>query len=260
MIIGNKNSFGIEIDCPDCNLSKLALWIDNEMLGSYQDGEYQYGVNNPILYVDVNGDSIKVASEHRANMNTALQSAFGDNASNFSYNENGMLTFTGDTKKNSKEQANLYKGLSEAMNEKTVTNIIFGESTSITFNDGTSRTVNAADGGGAVTALVGENNVSENTILIDPKKASNPFIVYSVTSAYYKIPINPSNGPRFEMKTLPRNLGVSTFHEIGHVIYRGQTQNKVIEYDNLARKIMGLMLRPNDETHNRTVKKWEYGN
>lgn len=26
---------------------------------------YQYGANNPILYIDVNGDSISVAQEHR---------------------------------------------------------------------------------------------------------------------------------------------------------------------------------------------------
>jgi len=64
----------------------------------------------------------------------------------------------------------------------------------------------------------------------------------------------------FEQKSVPSNLASSTFHEIGHVIYKGQTQNKVLDYENKARKQMGLSLRPYDETHNRTVKKGQYGN
>ena len=172
-----------------------------------------------------------------------------------------MLTYSGDVKGFTKEQKDLYKGLSSVMDEKTITNVVFGESTTITLNDGTTQTVRAADGGGAVTVLVGENNVSQNTVLIDPNNSgiNNQVSVFAVTSAYYLKPIDPANGARFEQKTIKTNTAVSLFHELGHVIYRGNTQDKVIDYENKAREQMGLPDRPYDETHNRTVTDKQYG-
>lgn len=226
----------------------------------HESNSYHYALNNPANNIDINGDSVYVAKEHRENMNNALKSVYGDNASKFGYNDNGMLTYSGDTKGFTKEQAALYKGLSEIMGETTTTNMVFGETTTITMKDGTTGTVRAAEGGGAVTVLIGENDVSQNTILIDPKTANTPVSVFAITDAYYKKPIDPANGARFEQKTVPGNIGTSMFHELGHVIFRGQTQNKVLDYENKARKQMNLPKRPYDETHNSTVKKGKYGN
>lgn len=234
--------------------------IDRYAEKYHNTNPYHYALNNPTNNIDINGDSVFVAKEFRENMNSALKSVYGDNASKFGYNNTGMLTYSGDTKGFTKEQTALYKGLSGIMSETTTTNMIFGESTTITMKDGTTGTVKAADGGGAVTVLVGENNVSQNTILIDPKTADKSMSVFAITDAYYKKPIDPANGARFEQKTIPANLGTSTFHELGHVIYRGQTQNNVLDYENKARKQMGLPKRPYDETHNSTVKKGQYGN
>ena len=52
---------------------------------------YQYAANNPMLYIDVNGDSIYVAKEHREALNKDLTNAFGDKSSNFSYTESGKV-------------------------------------------------------------------------------------------------------------------------------------------------------------------------
>ena len=49
-------------------------------------------------------------------------------------------------------------------------------------------------------------------------------------------------------------------HEIGHVLYRGNTQDKVLDYKNKARKQLGLPKWPYDETYNKTVKTGRYGN
>ena len=48
---------------------------------------YQYAANNPILYIDVNGDSISVAEQYREQFQADLQATFGDKASSFSFNE-----------------------------------------------------------------------------------------------------------------------------------------------------------------------------
>jgi len=170
--------------------------------------------------------------------------------------------------------------MSKVMGEETTTNVIYEASTQITMNDGTTQTVNASDGGGAVTVLASENNVSQNTILIDPNMSTS-YNVMAVTPAYYIQPIDPANGARFQSTTVTGDVNNTTFHELGHVVYQGQSQDKVINYDNAARsaRVQGynvtsvrtltnrrvyvpasLAPRPYDETHNRTVIKGNYGN
>ena len=78
----------------------------------------------------------------------------------------------------------------------------------------------------AVSVLIGESNVSENTILIDP---NNPQVnselknVFTVTDAYYMQPINAANGPRFKQQNIKSSMTATIFHEIGHVLERGNT-------------------------------------
>jgi len=181
--------------------------------------------NNPILYTDYLDDSIRVAQEHRELMGQVLSAVFGDQASNFGYSSTGS----------------------------TITNMIFGESTEITLNSGETITKNASEGGGALSVLVGENDVSENTILVDPNSSST-MKVMTVTSAYYNEgPIDPTGPPRFKPMSVQTNLADKTFHEIGHVRYRGKSQDKTLDFNNRARSILKLKSRPYDETHNRKV-------
>ncbi len=189
---------------------------------------------------------------------------FGENASNFSYTKSGNLVYNGDSKGKglTKDQRKTLKGLNKVIGEKTITNVAFGKSIEITLNDGSTQTVNAADGGGAVTVLVGENPVSENTILIDPNNpnVSNEVSVMAVTPAYYIQPINPANGARFNPQKVKSSTTATIFHEIGHVLEKGNTQDKVLNFENGVRRQIGLPERPHDENHNRTVKKGQYGN
>jgi len=196
--------------------------IDRNAEKYFEVTPYQYALNNPNNNIDINGDSVYVDKDHIDNMNSALKAIFGDNSSKFGYNQSGMLTYSGDTKSFTSELSALFEGLYGVMGDKATTNMIFGESTTIKLTDGSTKIVKSSDGGGAVTVLLGENKVSQNTILIDPKSAGNPFSVYAVTDVYYKTPIDPKGGARFEKKEMPSNLASSTFHEIGNVIYKGK--------------------------------------
>jgi RHS repeat-associated protein len=219
---------------------------------------YAYCNNNPVRYIDLHGDSISVAEEHREQFNNSLNSVFGNYSKNFSYTSTGMLTYSGSTKGMTGDQKATLKGMTKVMNESTTTNVVYGESTQITDNNGNTSTINASIAGGAVTVLASENsNLSQNTILINPSLPAQ-MTVMEVTSAYYLTPVDPANGARFKETTVKTNVSDVTLHELGHVIYQGQPQNKVIDFNNRVRKILNLPKRPYDETHNRNVIKTNY--
>ena len=67
-------------------------------------------------------------------------------------------------------------------------------------------------------------------------------------------PAGSQNVARFVPMSIATNLADRTFHEIGHIIYAGKTQNKVIDYNNRVRRILGLDARPYDENHNRIIR------
>ena len=79
---------------------------------------YHYGANNPILFIDVNGDSISVAEQHRQQFQSSLESVFGKNASKFSYTSSGKLVYNGTKKDFSGDERKAFKGLSKVMNEE----------------------------------------------------------------------------------------------------------------------------------------------
>jgi len=229
-----------------------ALSIDPLCEKYYWISPYTYCANNPIRFIDLRGDSISVAEEHRTQFSSSLNSVFGEHAKGFSYTSTGMLTYSGSTRGMSRDQKIALEGLTSVMNENTITNVVFGESAQVTDNNGNSLTLKASDGGGAVIVLASENpNFSQNTIVVDPSIST--LSVNAVTSAYYITPIDPSNGARFESKTVQTNPTDAVFHELGHVVHQGKSQDKVINYNNRVRNIIGLPRRPMDETHNRTV-------
>ena len=217
----------------------------------YETSPYAQWGNNPVRYIDVNGDSISVSQENRVQFSNSLNAIFGNYSQDFSYTSTGMLTYNGSTKGMSKNQKATLKGMQKVMNETTTTNIVFGESVQIINNNGNTKTLYASDGGGAFISLASENsNYSQNTILVNP--AISQTTVNLVTDAYYITPIDPANGARFKgVTTIQTNVTDATFHEIGHVIYQGQAQDKVLDYNNNIRKILGFPKRFPDEEHNR---------
>lgn len=67
----------------------------------------------------------------------------------------------------------------------------------------------------------------------------------------------PGDPPNFKMGTIETNAENKTWHGLGHAIYAGESQDKVLNFDNKTRKMMNpaLQSRKPDETHNRTVTK-----
>jgi RHS repeat-associated protein len=232
---------------------------------------YNYGGNNPIVFIDVNGDSLRIGENSREQFQSTLESAFGKNAQSFSYSSSGNLIFNGDKKNFSKKELAVFEKLQGIMTESTITNIVYGTSLDVTNNEGKKATLTSKEGGGESTALISENpTLTENYILVDPKAATK-FDVLAVTNQYYKVrdgsALPDRDNPPFKHTGVESNTANATWHGIGHVIYSGKQQHLVIEFDNSMRAInktkngdgtftsSPLTPRKPDERHNKTVTK-----
>ncbi|MFI3297810.1 MAG: hypothetical protein R3Y59_09345 [bacterium] len=220
---------------------------------------YAYCNNNPVMFVDYRGDSISISPQYRNNVNNALSAVFGTAASNFSYTQSGMLTHNGNMDGLNRKQSKILQGLMGVMNETTITNIIYSKDTYIMSNDGSYYIyADTYDSGGAGAVLASEwSDLSQNTILIDPNIQSE-ITIYKVNTAYYEYNGNPNETPHGTELYAPQNIKITPtdvlFHELGHIIYQGKPQNKVIDYNNLVRRLIGLNKRPYDDTHNSLIK------
>jgi len=242
---------------------------------------YQYAANNPILYIDVNGDSINVAAQYRDQFNSALESVFGAKAKNFSYNSNGNLGYNGSKKDFKGDARKAFKGLSKVMGEESTTNVIYEQTHTVSLNDGSPFTIDTRNHGGAATLTTFDSKglSSENYVVVDPNAATN-FSVDAVGPAYYNQTTPTLTNFYARPASVTTNTSNATWHEIGHVIYQGQTQNNVLNFDNLTRSLntgtapggapgydkgasgyptrvyypAPLKPRPYDRTHNRLIK------
>jgi len=233
---------------------------------------YSYAANDPIAFIDVNGDSINVGEKYREQFSQTLESVYGANAANFGYTASGNLVYNGDSKNLSKAEKKLFDKMNRVMSETDQTNIIY--ESSFTFNDvdGNPITIVPANSGGEGTALKKENNnITQNYIVIDPA-VTNPGTILEVTQTYYDhrrdgtAPKGSDNPPSFvPNSSVQYSAANATMHGIGHVIYAGKSQDNVIDFDNSARALNKvknpggtfasnpLTPRKYDESHNSTV-------
>ena len=205
---------------------------------------YQYAANNPILYIDVNGDSINVAEKYREAFMNDLQKVYGDNSKSFSFNESGNLVFNGKAGDLTEDQQAVFEGMNTLMSEETTTNVAYEES--ITVGEGKkAETLNTAEFGGALTRVgVKVGGEKQNFIVISPKISDVSVSLDGVMDIL-------SN----KQELVKQNTTSGLFHEIGEAItkdlnYRGG----VIDYENKARKLIPLPQRPYDLNHSKTVK------
>ena len=155
------------------------------------------------------------------------------------------------------DQTELAKGIKKVMEQNEVTNFIYESSYDLPLKSGETTPVSASSGIGAIYIFANKNeNLEENYIIIDPNIPSE-IPVNLLTDNFYVgegVPTNISNAPtRFRKSTFKTNVADATFHELGHVIYNGKRQDKVIRFNNTARRILGLPKREQDETHNSRI-------
>ena len=229
--------------------------IDPKCEKYYAISPYAYCAGNPIAYIDPNGEKIYVSNEYVDLFLEDLQAVFGEYTSGFSFNE-GYLQYTGSNKGMTKEQRELLKGIISLMESTETTVLLYTDHLIISDASGAEKVLSSCDSGGEGTLLMYDNpQLDKNIVYISPSPA-NCFTVEEVLPNYYntydKITRTiHSNGLRnFNKSNVRTNRSDLLFHSFGHIIYAGKPQNKVIDFNNLARKSLNLPKRKYDEDHN----------
>jgi hypothetical protein len=178
-----------------------------------------------------------------------LSSAFGDKVNNFSFNNKGILSYNGSKRDFKGKERKVFKGLKKVMDDRTVSNVIYEAQIELAGN-----VISANSEGGALTILASENQaiLTENIILVKPDQDPTVDIATDVQVVYNAYG-NPVSGNTI-YKTVPNNRSVTTFHEIGHLVFDGENQSKVISYDNSVRRIQKA-IQPNGSYLKSPLKK-----
>jgi len=203
----------------------------------YDFAPYQYGANNPMRYIDINGDSISVAEIYREQFAQDLNNAFGDKANSLTFNSAGKLTLDGKAKDfvkgMSKEQKELFKGFNKVMNSKETVSVAYENNYELNVG-GKVRSVDVVQefGGGLYSK-------TDNTIVVAP----------NVGAVEVTLDVFP-----FHNQGVNQNTTSTLFHEIGEVNTTNlKFRGGVIKYENHVRKIIGLPIRPTDLNHSNTI-------
>ena len=213
---------------------------------------YSYTANNPIIYVDVQGDSIRVSNAilFKQDMNTIYGKDTNyfnvDNNGNVNLSANGIVAII----KGGVNGLHDYKneslsGVTQLISSEVVTNIIYsndelkdssGNLITGTLGDVSKTGIRPSDTGGEVTTTVGDNPTNkENNIYINPA-GTHTLKISSLKDNITIADLASGNTHNTKTYNVPRANNV--MHGIGHVLYQGaQEQNKVIRFDNANRRL-----------------------
>ena len=226
---------------------RLSIWLSVDPLADKYPhlSPYAYCADNPVNRIDPDGREVRVAKEYQEQFRNDLQNVFGDRTNMLFFNDNGTLQLDGKakdfTKGMTKDQKKAFKGLYKAMSDKQVTSVVYADNYDITVgNEVKSVDIVQEYGGGFYSK-------TDNLIVIAPS-------VGSVDVTLDQIQIT-ADGVGFPTQNVQQNTTSTLFHEIGerntsNINFRGA----VIDFENYARRVIGLPVRPYDLNHSKTIK------
>lgn len=230
---------------------------------------YAYVANNPIMFIDPDGRRIVVPQqEDRVKVMSYLNNIYGKD--NFSFNDNGVLSFIGSKKGMNRKQRKSLKLIQKAIGVGYDINIKMSNFTSEEAQLVEEKSNAIAMEGGAVSliSLNEKGNVTGTTILMNPETLTD-IPLYNETYIYQDVNGNiitgalscpdgtncsKAHGVKIQngkVMTAPKSAEATLIHEIAHPIYEGKNQKGVIREDNIVRDILNIPQRSSsDPEHN----------
>jgi RHS repeat-associated protein len=204
---------------------------------------YSYAGNNPVIFVDVQGDSLFVGQQYRNGVNKILEQSFGANASKFSYSKNGGLVFNGKTKDLSKNERAAFKELNKLMTSSTSYEMMIEENVEITKTDGTKAIVNTGQSGTMGDAAIYPSVTIDGRgiLALNPDSPSIQVPVLDVKydangnqlpANFADMDINGGRGPNRSF-----SMYENFWHGIGHLVGGPGKDGRAMEVENLGGKI-----------------------
>ena len=215
----------------------------------YNISPYAYCAGNPVRYVDMHGDSISVTEEYQETFMNSMKDVFGNFIDNLSFSENNMLTYIGnnkDIKKLGKDAKKLFKGMQMIMNSSDVIDVIFDNHSNMVSAEMLSKHC------GGLTIFKNESLIQ---ILIDPNGVTEFTTQICLQSFFDHEGVPNGKDVMFDKRTYKTNVTDKLFHEFGEILYHKGNYERIIDYNNHARKKIGLDSRKYDENHNRYTPK-----
>jgi RHS repeat-associated protein len=250
----------------------LGRWMNVDPKASKFPGMSPYCAfaNNPIYYIDPDGQEIVVPGEaDRTAMLGYLNKTLGGDY--FKFSDKNQLQFTGDIKDFKKDKKDIVNGMLGVINADYTATIKmsgFTADETKTLDEQSKPNVLGEKGGGVSLISVDNktNKIVGATILIresdlQPVPLFNEKYYYKdadgnlQTSDTKPVGVPSALAHQAQLKdgkpvTVPNTAANVIFHEIGHLIYEGGSQRDVLKYENKARKLMGMPQRsPSDPNH-----------
>jgi RHS repeat-associated protein len=249
-IVGSGNSYDFGARHYDPRLGRW-LSIDPQTAKYPYFSPYVAFANNPNYYIDPGGETLRVAQHDQARFIEDASKVLGEDATNlFSFDECGNVSLTKVAQIKSFSNSELgtnkgdvFGGVIKVINSDDVTEVHYVDPHKATVpNPETGDLITTEKGGKVNTAIdsYGGEMTFTNTDIKNYKlkdlESSHIFIS--------KDKVQNKWGDKRE-----NNL----FHAIGHVLFqKNSEQEKVIDYDNKARRESGEAEREVDESHTNT--------
>ncbi|MBR1725390.1 MAG: hypothetical protein IJ724_01865, partial [Muribaculaceae bacterium] len=209
--------------------------------------------NNPMRYTDLDGKRILIQDGiDRDLFMKSMSTVFGNYSNYFEFDTNGFLSYNGSLVGMSSLQLDLFAGLNEIIEQDDVTQVVAGKEMILQDVEGNQLAFSTERHGGELKLLMDEvEGIDRNFVLVNPMDNQTIQVMTLVND--FGVGSNTSKSIKYEnVQATPTDL---IFHGLGHVKYKGQSQDKVIKFHNKARKILNLPSWPsNDYRHGKGYK------